>query len=650
MRKDQSIKLALLLSATLLASASVSAQDQKLNKTPYSPALTHSFPDTVLWGDLHLHSNLSMDAFTLGNTSLSPDEAYRFAKGETVESTSGGAARLSVPLDFLAVTDHAEYVGVMAGLTDEEVSNWSISPPEETKAVSQIFEKSKISLEAAIKSTPVGDRWAEYFDQGKDRNIMEEFVDAVQQRGDAELIPEELQKSIWQKVASIADKHNDPGNFTAIIGYEWTTIYEGNNLHRVVIFKDDASKAGQQRPFSAIDSQDPEDLWASLQRYEDLTGGDVMAIPHNGNVSNGAMFAVTDMNGDPIDADYALRRARWEPIYEVTQVKGDAESHPTLSPDDEFAGFENWDEGNVAMSEEKTDDMLKYEYGRSALKVGLEIEDRIGVNPYKFGMIGSTDSHTGLSTSDNDNFFGKFPGSEPKIDRLSNKMADYLWPNIKVSSSGYTGVWARENTREAIFDALRRKEVYASTGPRIALRFFAGWNYNQADLKASNFVERAYKGGVPMGGTLETATSDQAPVFLLSALRDPNGANLDRAQIIKGWVDREGTSHEKIYNVSLSDNRVVEADGKVEPVGNTVDVKTATYSNDIGAVELSAVWTDPDFDTELDAFYYARVLEIPTPRWSTYDAVRFGVDLPDGVPATLQERVYSSPIWYETDN
>lgn len=622
------------------------AQDHQ--KTPYSPALSSSHPDRVLWGDLHLHSNLSMDAFSLGTESLTPNEAYRFARGETIESTAGGPAKLSRPLDFLSVTDHAEYVGAMAGLTDPEVSSWSINNPEKPGFWERLFGAKKTTVKAALLNTSVGKKWDSNIANEKVSDILDEFVNAVNHSGEAELIPDSLQTSIWQRVASIADKHNDPGKFTALIGYEWTTIYEGNNLHRVVIYKDGQEKAGQLRPFSAIDSQDPEDLWAFLANYEEATGGEVLAIPHNGNLSNGAMFAETDLEGKPLTEDYATRRSRWEPIYEMTQVKGDGETHPKLSPNDEFADFETWDVGNIAMSEGKTDDMLEFEYARSALNVGLRLENQLGVNPYKFGMIGSTDSHTALATADNDNFFGKFPGSEPTIGRFTNKMAGSLWPNVTISSSGYTAVWAKENTREEIFNALKRKEVYASTGPRITLRFFGGWDLNIQDLNASNFADRGYKKGVPMGGTLET--SAKAPTFLLRAMRDPIGANLDRAQIIKGWVDNDGISHEKIYDVALSNNRVVKSDGKVDPVGNTVNLEDATYSNGIGAAELSASWTDPEFDPKIDAFYYARVLEIPTPRWSTYDAVRFGVERPDSVPATLQERVYSSPIWYDTEN
>ena len=622
---------------------------QETEVLPYSPALNKSYPDMVLWGDLHLHSNLSMDAFTLGNNSVGPDEAYRFAKGELVNSTSGGPAKLSRPLDFLSVTDHAEYLGVMAGLTDEKISEWKVPQSSEPGFFSKFLTKKNIDLKSAITDSPVGKRWHEKEKAGDIRSIMDEFIAAVNHTGEAELMPEHLQQSIWHKVTRIADNHNDPGRFTALIGFEWTTAYEGNNLHRVILYKDSAEKAGRLRPFSTLDSQDPEDLWTFMQKYETETGGNVLAIPHNGNLSNGAMFAETNLIGAPMDTDYAERRAKWEPLYEVTQVKGDAETHPSLSPDDEFADFENWDDSNIGLNEEKTPDMYQYEYGRSALNIGLKLENRLGVNPYKFGMIGSTDSHTGLSTADNNNFFGKFPGSEPTIQRTTNKMAGVLWPNVSITSSGYTAVWAKDNTREEIFDALERKEVYASTGPRISLRVFAGWNFTSQDLYASNFAERGYKKGVPMGGTLTRSSTSEAPIFILRAMRDPLGANLDRVQIIKGWVDDKGETHEKIYNVALSNGRTEAPDGSIDPVGNTVDITTATYSNDVGAAELSAIWTDPEFDENVDAFYYARVLEIPTPRWSTYDAVRFGIDLPQDVPPTLQERAYSSPIWYETD-
>ena len=627
-----------ILLLTYFFSYQSTSYSQTAEKKPYSPSLNNQHPDKILWGDLHLHSNISMDAFNLGNESLTPGDAYKFARGETINSTAGGPAKLARPLDFLSVTDHAEYLGVMAGLTDPKVSNWNVSNGLEQR-----------SLKEALLNSHVGYKWNEYIKNSEQSKILDEFIAAVNKSGEAELIPENLQRSVWEKVSSIADEYNDPGKFTALVGYEWTTIYEGNNLHRVVLFKDGKEKASQIRPFSAIDSQNPEDLWESLAQYELKTKGEVLAIPHNGNLSNGAMFSDIDLNGNPIDLNYAEMRAKWEPIYEVTQVKGDGETHPKISPNDEFSDFETWDTGNIAMSEDKEDYMLKYEYARSALNLGLKIKDKVGVNPFKFGMIGSTDSHTALATSDNDNFFGKFPGSEPTIGRFTNKMADSLWPNITISSSGYTAVWAKENTREEIFNALKRKEVYATTGPRIALRLFGGWNLNSDDLYASNFAIRSYSKGVPMGGTLiKSKMKNDAPTFLIRAMRDPIGANLDRVQIIKGWLDENNLMREKIYNVSLSGNRKANKDGIIEPVGNTVNLDEATYSNSIGSTELTAVWKDPNFNKNIDAFYYVRVLEIPTPRWSTYDAVRFGVDRPENVPPTLQERAYSSPIWYDS--
>ena len=609
----------------------------------HSPTLNSDYPDRLLWGDLHLHSNLSMDAYSLGNESLSPDEAYRFAKGETITSTSGGPAKLSRPLDFLSVTDHAEYVGVLAGLTDEKVSAWEIGT-KKPSFWSRWFGSEKQTLKEALLETSVARRWNDKMAKGEQQEIVLEFAAAANDPENADLIPPDLQKSIWQIVAETTDKHNIPGQFTTFIGYEWTSMIEGNNLHRVVLYKDDASIAGQVRPASALDGLDPEKLWASLERYEKQTGGDVLAISHNGNVSNGLMFAETKFNGEPIDKAYAQTRMKWEPVYEMTQVKGDGETHPILSPDDEFADFETWDDGNIGMTAGKSDSMLEFEYARSALNVGLRLENKVGINPYKFGMIGSTDSHTGLSTADNNNFFGKFPASEPTIARLSNNMAGSMWPNITITSSGYTAVWAKGNTRAEIFDALERKEVYASTGPRIALRFFGGAALTADDLTASDFIDRAYTKGVPMGGTLPNS---EPPTFLVMAMRDPMGANLDRIQIIKGWVDEDGKSHEKVHDVSLSDGREIDDSGQVPAVGNTVNLETATYTNTIGAPQLSARWIDPEFNPAIDAFYYVRVLEIPTPRWSTYDAVRFGVERPDNVPSSIQERAYSSPIWYE---
>jgi len=418
-------------------------------------------------------------------------------------------------------------------------------------------------------------------------------------------------------------------------------------LHRVVLYRDGADKVARLPPFSGQDSLDPRELWKALERYEQVTGGEVMAIAHNGNISNGMMFPDNAVDGTAIDDNYARLRSRWEPIYEVTQVKGDGESHPTLSPDDAFADFENWDKDNIGRTQAKEDWMLKHEYARSALKLGLLQEQKLGINPFKFGMIGSTDGHNTISTTQEDNFFGKFPGSEPSPKRLDTQMAGVLWENWRIVASGYAAVWARENTREALFDAFKRREVYATTGSRIQVRFFGGWDYQPNDVDRPAYLDIAYSGGVPMGGDLMQAPPDKAPTFLVVAAKDPDGANLDRIQIVKGWLGQDGVLSEKVYNVAWSGDRKVDpATGKLPLVGNTVEVESATYLNSIGATDLAVVWLDPDFDAQERAFYYARVLEIPTPRWTTYDAAFFNLELDAEIPRVIQDRAYTSPVWY----
>ena len=445
-----------------------------------------------------------------------------------------------------------------------------------------------------------------------------------------------------------ADEHNQPGKFTAFIGYEWTAAPDGNNLHRVVIYRDGAGTVGQVPPFSGQDSLDPRELWKALARYEAQTGGEVIAVPHNGNLSNGIMFPAKSLDGKPIDADYARLRARWEPIYEVTQVKGDSESHPTLSSEDDFADFENWDQDNIGRNAAKEDWMLQHEYARGALKLGLRYEAQLGVNPFKIGLIGSTDGHNTFTTPEEDNFFGKFPESEPGAERTQNAMAaDRLWENWRIVASGYAAVWARENTRDALFAAMKRREVYATTGSRIQVRFFAGWDYAPNLVRQPGYLDVAYAGGVPMGGDLANAPENGAPSFILVAAKDPDGANLDRAQIIKGWLDENGELQEQVHDVAWSgDRRRDPRTGKVGPVGSTVDLADATFDNSIGAAELAVVWRDENFNPKERAFYYARVIEIPRPRWTAKDAAYFGLDLPKEIPMTVQDRAYTSPIWY----
>jgi hypothetical protein len=461
--------------------------------------------------------------------------------------------------------------------------------------------------------------------------------------------------SIWDKMVETADAYNEPGRFSAIIGYEWTSLVKGGNMHRNVIYRDGANKAGQMPPYITsppIGSANPLDLYAWLENYEKKTGGSVLALAHNGNLSNGIMFPFdAQYDGRKLDGFYVESRAKWEPLYEVTQIKGDGETHPFLSPDDAFADYETWDVGNLDLSEAKTDDMLKYEYAREALKMGLQLEEKLGTNPYKFGMVGSTDSHTSLATAQEDNFFGKHSGYEPSPKRMTHPFMKSDFGELsawQMAASGLAAVWAEENTRESIFDAMERKEVYATTGSRMGVRFFGGWDYVLEDLNSRHPAFRGYEKGVPMGGDLPAAGGKNAPTFMVYALRDPIGANLDRIQIVKGWLDKDGNAHEKVYNVAWSDKdrRKLDDKGNLPPVGNTVDIKAANWVNTIGASELGTVWTDPDFDPKQRAFYYARVIEIPTPRWIVYDAFRFGIEIPDGAETIHQERAYTSPIWY----
>jgi hypothetical protein len=600
---------------------------QKSTLPEYSPAVGQDFPNRVYWGDTHLHTSYSFDA-GFGNP-LGPEVAYRFARGEEVTSSQGIHAKLARPLDFLVVSDHAEFIGM----------------PDLLRANDPQLLKNETAA-----------RWAKMLHAGGEEATKAgiEAVLAIFKRNEVFKDPK-VTRTIWEKVTSIATQYNDPGHFTAFNGFEWTSAPgPGNNLHRVVIFRDNAQRANQVLPFSAFDSENPEDLWKYLAGYEQKTGGQILAIPHNGNLSNGMMFALADMSGNPFTRQYAENRARWEPLAEVTQTKGDSETHPYLSPDDEFANFERWDFGNMMNPVvPKQPDMLQHEYARSALKLGLKLEKQLGVNPYKFGMIGSTDSHNSLSTVEEDNFFGKMPSSEPSPERWKEV---FLWKADKtpaaaawqIQAAGLVGVWARENTRDALFDSMKRKEVYASTGPRITVRVFAGWDFNSGDLERPDFAAEGYKRGVPMGGTLaKSPASSAAPTILIRALRDPDGANLDRVQIIKGWLDNKDELHERIYDVAVSNGRKIGSDGRCKKsVGSTVDIANATYTNAIGAPLLSGWWKDPDFNPQERAFYYIRVIQIPTPRWTAYDQKRFGIKMPDYVPVTVTDRVYTSPVWY----
>jgi hypothetical protein len=592
----------------------------------YSPYPEADFPNNVYFGDTHLHTSYSADAGMIGNT-LGPDEAYRFARGEMVTSSTGLEVQLSRPLDFLVIADHSENLGLAPAIAESNpilLSNpWGKEQHDLVKS----------GLDGALQAY---ENWM--------------AKNATQDDPLAELT--ELKAEMWHNLTAAAETYNDPGLFTALIGYEWTSMPNGNNIHRNVIFRDGKDKADQVIPFSQYDSFDPEDLWDWMQMYEDTTGGQVLAIPHNGNLSNGLMFDDTTYSGDPLTEDYAQRRQQWEPVYEITQMKGDGEAHPLLSQNDEFADFGTWDKGSFG-PEPKTPDMIPREYAREALKRGMAYEAELGTNPFKFGVVGSTDSHTSLASTEEDNYFGKVVILEPSADpiRFEEVIAGRPAPEgsqtyaSEVNSGALAAVWSRENTREAIWDALKRKEVFATTGTRMRVRVFAGWSFAEEDLDRSDFAQHGYENGVPMGGDLSGAEGE-APTLLVRALRDPDGANLDRVQVVKGWVDASGETQEQVYDIAWSDDRAIGPDGKLPAVGNTVDVENASYNNSIGEPYLQAFWTDPEFYPALRAFYYVRVLEIPTPRWTTYDAKIFGVARPDNVPATIQERAYTSPIWY----
>ncbi len=634
----------LLFSAMLTLSLPAAAQDtgtpsaENLSSLytgkAYSPYAERNYPERPLWGDTHLHTSLSMDAGLFGNR-LPPEEAYRFARGEQVLSSTGQPLRLSRPLDWLVVADHSDGMGLI----------------DDLKAASP-----------DVIAYEQGARWAKGLQTGGQASV-DAALDLIGNFSQGTIDPDlialyspgsKVYRSVWQGVIRDAETYNDPGRFTAFIGFEWTSLVNGNNMHRVVIMRDDGDKASQVEPFTQtapIGSSNPRELWKYLTRYEEKTGGDILAIAHNGNLSNGIMFPLeAQWDGKKLDNTYVTERDKWEPLYEATQIKGDGEAHPFLSPDDEFADYETWAIGNLDVSQAKTDDMLAGEYAREALKRGLVIESRLGTNPYKFGMIGSTDSHTSLATAEEDNFFGKHTGAEPSAKRWEHPFMKTDNGEIlgwQMVASGLAAVWATDNTRESLFDAMERKEVYGTTGPRMTVRLFGGWDFTDQDLNSRMPAIVGYEKGVPMGGDLRARPADaQAPKFMVYALRDPEGANLDRIQIVKGWSDSKRNTYEKVYDVVWSGDRRTGADGHLPAVGNTVDVANANWTNTIGASELGTVWTDPDFDPQQKAVYYARVIEIPTPRWTAYDAFRYGIKMSADVAMTTQERAYTSPIWF----
>jgi len=608
------------------------------NKAPYSPYAGRNYPTRPLFGDTHLHTSYSFDAGTAG-CRLGPVDALRFAKGEEIVSSTGQRVKLSRPLDFMLVADHSDGFSLFPRLLDGD---------------------------PAFMADPTLRKWADMMNGGQGMEALIEIVTAQTNGTLPEVMVEDGfnpqrpgYRSAWHAEIQASEDANEPGRFTALLGYEWTSNWGGDaagNLHRIVIFRGNADSARQADPMTTAKpwgSPDPRDLWKWMAAYEEKTHDRVLAIAHNGNLSNGRMFPIIEsFTGKKIDRAYAENRARWEPLVEITQIKGTGEAHPALSPNDEFADYEIWDEGNLDISEAKKPEMLEFEYARSALKNGLKLEVELGVNPYKFGLIGATDSHTALASAEESNFFGKTSVAEPSAERWEHDFAYNPKLNLRIknwetSAAGYAAVWATENTRAAIFDAMERRETYATTGPRMVVRFFGGFDFEAADANSRIPAKVGYTKGVPMGGDLTAAPKGKSISFLVAALKDPIGANLDRVQVIKGWLDKDGKTQERVYDVAVSDDRQIDADGRCKtPVGNTVDVPNATWTNTIGAGEMITVWTDPDFDPALRSFYYVRVIEIPTPRWTAYDSKYFGITMPKEVPMIIQERAYTSPIWY----
>ncbi len=623
-------------------------------------------PDRLLWGDTHLHTNLSVDAYFLQNYSADADTAYRFAKGQPVVHPYHRArVQLRTPMDFLAVTDHAELLGVPYRLLT--VKDRRLTQTRLGRRLKQLADAGRgedafglfiLAINAAGSDTGgKTPRKLNLFDllAFKFQSLWRRDPDADAAfagrwlMGDPTLLDDlnqpEVLGSSWESNLAAAEKHNQPGSFTTLVGWEFTPTPDGANLHRVVLSSTGGATAKKFFPYSSNDSPRPEDLWAWLEKTRAETGADFVAIPHNSNISKGRMFAPTDFDGKPLTPEGAGVRAEWETVAEVTQIKGTSETRSALSPDDEFADFEFFNaliEAREDAQHEPT--VTAADYLRGALKTGLELEPQLGLNPFKLGMIGSSDTHSGLAGVEENNFTGKFAWDstpESKSRTIGGRINGW-----EMSAAGLAAVWARDNTREEIFAAFKRREVYGTTGPRISLRFFGGYGFRPGDAAARDLAAVGYAGGVPMGGDLTRSSAARAPTFLVQAVKDPVDANLDRIQIVKGWLGADGKAREKVFDVAWSGERVLGPNGKLPPVGDTVDRATAVYSNSIGSPELATVWTDPEFNPDSRAFYYVRVLQIPTPRNSLYDSVALGQPPPEGYAEVIQERAYSSPIWY----
>ncbi len=587
----------------------------------------------LLWGDTHLHTYLSLDAYLNKNFSIGPGTAYRFAKGLAVaHPVTNTPVQLETPLDFLVVADHAENLGAFKRVIEGNAPTEGLSIAGKMKLwffghLFRYFANSDNGLEKLSKlykpkSMDVVEA-AKYTDSSPLPNI------------------ERMQADAWLETINAADEHNDPGNFTAFIGWEWTSIPAGANLHRVIFTSSNAEVAREFQPFSSNHSNYPEDLWRFLDASSQQTGADFIAIPHNSNVSRGFMFPTEKtLRNAPINQQWIELRARWENVVEITQIKGDSETDPTLSPADPFADFESYPYYLIPVPDRYQPD--KASFVRSALRTGLALENRYGQNPYKFGLIGSTDSHSGLATAEEANFWSKYAKDALPGNKLKpfGEIENYAW---QISASGLAGVWAEENTREAIFAAFKRREVYATTGPRIAVRIYGGSDFKPGDENNLNIAQLSTS-AVPMGGELNSL--NKAPSFVIQAAKDPKSAHLERIQMVKGWLDGTET-FEKVYDVVWAGDRNPDANGQVPKVADNVDPKTGNYTNEHGASTLAAVWIDPDFNPEQPAFYYVRVLEIPTPRHSTLDAIAMNINVEEtGKPVSLQERAYTSPIYY----
>ena len=595
----------------------------------------------VLWGDTHVHTANSFDAFLNGNRSAGPEIAYKYAMGKPViHPLHRARIQLKTPLDFIVVADHAEYLGVIG-----EAFNNGLQVEE------PFWDK--------LKSKIVEWRLNTFIDSGYESfvTLLPESEDPIEaaktltEQRTAIMNSEFLSHKTWNNAIKIADQYNQPGEFTTLIGWEWSALAGGANLHRVVFMDGDSKAAATFMPFSTFDSPYPEDLWNWLEKTSKATGSEFIAIPHNSNISKGYMFPETTLRDEPFTADYAKLRAKWESVVETTQYKGDSETHPLLSPEDSFADFETYSFYIQQVPEPYV--AHKGDYIRSALKRGLEIESSLQVNPYQFGLIGASDSHSSMANAEEDNFTGKFAQDSTPESKHTRGDRSAVANGWDMSASGLAAVWADNNDRQSIMQAFKRREVYATTGPKIQLQLFAGWEFKNADLDSANFRQIGYDKGVPMGSNLTGGSDHQtsSPSFMAIAVKDPNNANLDRLQMVKGWIDSSGESHEQVYNIAWSEGRSLGANGELPAVGNTVNLETGSYENNIGSATLSAFWQDPNFDSQQNAFYYIRVLQIPTARHSLLDAIALeNSQTHKGKkprnPSTIQERAYSSPIWY----